>query len=237
MKPIYQIHEYGSFITGKDIDGYVTLPERTFEQLENFILSNRSKDTDALELMGLSARKGVGKVITAKNYVGVITMNDGTTIEILPKVYSAIDDSSGKRTKKLLIDMLRTLRDSPYRALQTTNVNIEKMNILEVFIRMFVDEVFFIVKRGLKCGYETVEENATFFRGKLKFSQQIRINHTHKERSYVEYDAFTMNRPENRLLKATLQYLYKHSVSSKNRNDIKILLNSFAEVEASVDYD
>ena len=231
MKPIYQIQEYGSFITGKDIDGYVTLPERTFEQLENFILSNRSKDTDALELMGLSARKGVGKVITAKNYVGVITMNDGTTIEILPKVYSAIDDSSGKRTKKLLIDMLRTLRDSPYRALQTTNVNIEKMNIFEVFIRMFVDEVFFIVKRGLKCGYETVEENATFFRGKLKFSQQIRINHTHKERSYVEYDAFTMNRPENRLLKATLQYLYKHSVSSKNRNDIKILLNSFAEVE------
>ena len=236
MKPIYQIQEYGSFITGKDIDGYVTLPERTFEQLETFILSNRSKDTDALELMGLSARKGVGKVITAKNYVGVITMNDGTTIEILPKVYSAIDDSSGKRTKKLLIDMLRTLRDSPYRALQTTNVNIEKMNIFEVFIRMFVDEVFFIVKRGLKCGYETVEENATFFRGKLKFSQQIRINHTHKERSYVEYDAFTTNRPENRLLKATLQYLYKHSVSSKNRNDIKILLNSFAEVEASVDY-
>ena len=58
MKPIYQIQEYGSFITGKDIDGYVTLPERTFEQLENFILSNRSKDTDALELMGLSARKG-----------------------------------------------------------------------------------------------------------------------------------------------------------------------------------
>lgn len=56
MKPIYQIQEYGSFITGKDIDGYVTLPERTFEQLENFILSNRSKDTDALELMGCSWR-------------------------------------------------------------------------------------------------------------------------------------------------------------------------------------
>ena len=72
MKPIYQIQEYGSFITGKDIDGYVTLPERTFEQLENFILSNRSKDTDALELMGLSARKGVGKVITAKNYAGEV---------------------------------------------------------------------------------------------------------------------------------------------------------------------
>lgn len=237
MKPIYQVREYGSFITGKDIDGYITLPERTFEQLENFILTNRSKDTDALELMGLSARKGIGKVITAKNYVGVITMNDGTTIEILPKVYSTIgDDPDGKRTKRLLVDMLKTLRDSPYRSLQTTNVNIEKMNIFEVFIRMFVDEVFFIVKRGLKCSYEAIEENTAFFRGKMKFSQQIRFNHTHKERNYVEYDAFTTNRPENRLLKATLLHLYKHSVSSKNRNDIKTLLNAFAEVEVSVDY-
>ena len=237
MKPIYQVKEYGSFITGKDVDGYITLPERTFEQLENFILTNRSKDTDALELMGLSARKGIGKVITAKNYVGVITMNDGTTIEILPKVYSAIgDDLSGKRTKKLLVDMLKTLRDSPYRSLQTTNVNIEKMNIFEVFIRMFVDEVFFIVKRGLKCSYETIEENVSFFRGKMKFSQQIKFNHTHKERNYVEYDAFTTNRPENRLLKATLTHLYKHSVSSKNRNDIKTLLNAFAEVDISIDY-
>ena len=66
MKPVYQIKEYGSFITGKEIEGYITLPPHTFEQLENFILTNRSKDTDALELMGLSARKGIGKVITAK---------------------------------------------------------------------------------------------------------------------------------------------------------------------------
>lgn len=123
-----------------------------------------------------------------------------------------------------------------YKALQTANVNIEKMNIFEIFIRMFVDEVFFIVKRGLKCSYETIEENAAFFRGKMKFSQQIRHNYIHKERSYVEYDAFTVNRPENRLLKATLQYLYRHSTSSKNRNDLKLLLNSFGEVEASVDY-
>ena len=240
MKTI-QIREYGTFVVGEknggNVGGNITLTKRTFEQLENFILSNSSKETDALELMGLSARRGVGKIITAKNYVGIITMNDGTTIEILPKVYSAIeDDANASRTKKLLIDMLKTLRDTPYKALQTTNVNIEKMNIFEIFIRMFVDEVFFIVKRGLKCSYETIEENATFFRGKMKFSQQIRHNYIHKERSYVEYDAFTVNRPENRLLKATLQYLYRHSTSSKNRNDLKLLLNAFGEVEASTDY-
>lgn len=237
MNLAYRIKEYDSFITGKEKDGYYTLPPHTFEQLENFILVNRGKDTGALELMGLSARKDVGKVITAKNYVGIITMNDGTTIEILPKVFSAgEDDASGTRSKRLLIDMLKTLRDSPYKNLQTTSVNIEKMNIFEIFIRMFIDEVFFIVKRGLKCSYETIEENASFFKGKMKFSQQVKFNHSRGERNYVEYDTYTVNRPENRLLKSTLEYLYKHTTSSRNRNDIKRLLNSFSKVEASADY-
>ena len=91
MKMVYQIREHGAFITGQKMDGCVTLPPQTFQQLEDFILTNRSRETDALELMGLSARKGVGRVITAKNYVGIITMKDGTTIEILPKIHSVGD--------------------------------------------------------------------------------------------------------------------------------------------------
>lgn len=237
MKPTYQIKEYGSFISEKEIAGYQTLPEDIFRQLEDFILTNRSRDTDALELMGIFVKKGVGKVITVKNYVGIITLNDGTTIEILPKIHSAItDDELGTRTKRVLIDMLKTLRVIPFKSLQTSHINIEKMNILEIFIRMFVDEVFYVVKRGLKCSYEAVEENTTFFKGKMLFSEQIKLNHSHKERSYVEYDAFTANRPENKLLKATLLYLYKRTASSKNRNDIKVLLGAFSNVEASTDF-
>lgn len=49
MRTTYQITEYSSFITGKQVDGYTTLPATTFEQLENFILFNQSRDTDALE--------------------------------------------------------------------------------------------------------------------------------------------------------------------------------------------
>ena len=237
MKNIYTIKEYGSFCAKQGIPGHQYLPEPTFSQLEEFILSNQSADADALDFMSLSARKGIGKIITAKNYVGIVTMKDGTTIEILPKIYSEIDnDETGVRTKKLLIEMLKTLRDTPYKTLQTSNVNIEKMNIFEIFIKMFIDEMYFIVKRGLKCSYETIEENTNFYKGKLKFTQQVKYNLAHKERNYVEYDVFSANRPENRLLKATLQYLYKHSTSSKNRNDIKTLLNSFAEIEASMDY-
>ena len=77
-KTIYQISEYGSFITGRQIEGYTTLPPTIFERLENFILSSKnvssthtfhkffgtSSDTNALELMGISFRKEIGKIIT-----------------------------------------------------------------------------------------------------------------------------------------------------------------------------
>jgi len=232
MKTTYQITEYGSFVRGKDVPGCISLPPDTFDALENFVLSNSSDDVDVIELMGLSARKGVGKIITAKNYVGVITMNDGTTIEILPKIFSQ-ETVTEEKVKKLLVDMLKTLRNTPFKSLQTTNVNIEKMSIFEIFIRMFVDEVFYIVKRGLKCDYETIQENENTFKGKMLFSGQIRHNYAHKERCYVEYDEFNTNRAENKILKSTLRYLYKHTTSAKNKSDIRTLLNAFSEVDES----
>lgn len=236
MKRTYQIIEYGSFVRNEEVLGYTSLPQNTFDALENFVLSNSNKDTDALELMRLSAKKGVGRIITAKNYVGIITMEDGTTIEILPKIYS-YEQSTEVKTKKLLIEMLKTLRSFPYKSLQSTNVNVEKMSIFDVFIRMFIDELFLIVKRGLKSNYETIQSNEAVFKGKIKFDGQIRYNHSHKERSFVEYDDFNLNCTENKLLKTTLLYLYKKSNSSKNKKDIKTLLKSFIEVDTSVDYD
>lgn len=235
MKSTYQITEYGSFVSGKEIDGCITLPEKTFDQLEEFILSNRNRETDALELMGLSARKGVGRIITAKNYIGLISMTDGTTIEILPKICSKID-SGEAGAKRLVIDMLRTLRNSPYKSLQTSHVSLERMSIFEVFIRMFIDEVFVIVKHGLKSNYETVQSNETIYKGKLLFAEQIRKNIAHKERSFVEFDEFNPNRAENRLIKSTLDYLYRCTASSRNKADLKTLLNAFAEADFSSDF-
>lgn len=240
MRKTYQITEYGSFVRDREVPGYISLPQDTFDTLESFVLSNSTEDTDALKLMGVSARKGVSKIITAKNYVGVITMNDGTTIEILPKIFSHAaftdEEEKEKKVKKLLIDMLKTLRNTPFKSLQATNVNIDKLSIFEIFIRMFVDEVFYIVKRGLKCDYETIQSNENVFKGKMVFAVQIKHNYAHKERSFVGYDEFNTNRAENKILKSTLSYLYKCTTSSRNKSDIKTLLNAFNSVDESNEY-
>ena len=259
-KTIYQITEYGSFITGRQLEGYTTLPPATFEQLENFILSNQNSipafntsnasftrifhksfigdsntTTDALELMGISFRKEIGKVITAKNYIGVLTFNDGTAIEILPKIVSTVPEHS-QRAKKLVVDMLRSLTNVSYKSLQVTNVDIEKMPLLDIFIRMFLDEVFRLVKHGLRSSYETIAENRSFFKGKILFSEQLKHNFSHKERTFTEFDEFTPNCPENRLVKSTLMLLYKQTHSSRNKTDIKTLLAAFDNVPSSTDY-
>lgn len=248
-KTIYQISEYGSFITGRQLEGYTTLPPAIFEQLENFILSSKnissthtfhkifgaSSDTDALELMGISFRKEIGKIITAKNYIGVITFDDGTAIEILPKIVSTVPEHS-QRAKKLVVDMLRSLTNVSYKSLQVTNVDIEKMPLLDIFIRMFLDEVFRLVKHGLRSSYETIAENRSFFKGKILFSEQLKHNFSHKERTFTEFDEFTPNCPENRLVKSTLMLLYKQTHSSRNKTDIKTLLAAFDNVPSSTDY-
>lgn len=238
-KTIYQISEYGSFITGRQVDGYTTLPPATFEQLENFILSNttanNAQSTDALELMSISVKRGIGKIITAKNYIGVLTFNDGTAIEILPKIVSTVPEHS-QRAKKLVVDMLRSLTNVSYKSLQVTNVDIEKMPLLDIFIRMFLDEVFRLVKHGLRSSYETIAENRSFFKGKILFSEQLKHNFSHKERTFTEFDEFTPNCPENRLVKSTLMLLYKQTHSSRNKTDIKTLLAAFDNVPSSTDY-
>ena len=238
-KTIYQITEYGSFITGRQVDGYTTLPPATLEQLENFILSNttanNAQSTDALELMSISVKRGIGKIITAKNYIGVLTFNDGTAIEILPKIVSTVPEHS-QRAKKLVVDMLRSLTNVSYKSLQVTNVDIEKMPLLDIFIRMFLDEVFRLVKHGLRSSYETIAENRSFFKGKILFSEQLKHNFSHKERTFTEFDEFTPNCPENRLVKSTLMLLYKQTHSSRNKTDIKTLLAAFDNVPSSTDY-
>ncbi len=235
MNRVYQIEEYGCLVAERQVEGCVALPSSTFANLESFLLTARG-GADPLELMGVSARRGVGHVLTARNYVGVIVTADGAVIEILPKICSAAPEGNPRvRARRLLIEMLSELPDAPYRALQSTGVDTARMNLLKAFVRMFIDEVFAIVRRGLRCDYVHVEEDARYLRGKLDLPRHIRENAAHRERFAVICDRYTADRPENRLLKSTLLFLRRHSGSPQNLRDLRLLLDTFAAVPPSVD--
>jgi len=210
--------------------GAVYLDKASFSQLENLILTfNESNEADAIDFLTISSKRNVGKIIRAKNYVGVLQLNNGVQLQILPKIHGGTQDDS----KKTFLKMLKTLKDFPSKTFNESNLNTEKMPIFEMFIRLYIQEVQHLVKRGLKSAYYGVEDNLKVFKGKMNFSQQIKHNLVHKERFYVQYDEFGLNRPENQLIKSTLVKLTKESESAENVKELRKLLASFELVELS----
>lgn len=232
----YTIKEYGGFTRGAALYGYQGLPEKTFDALEAFILANNTgAETEAVELLSLSARRGVGKIITARNYVGLITMADGTVIEILPKI--AGGDLSENDTKQIFLEMLKTLKDVSFKDFNVSSLRTDRLSLLEIFIKMFIDEVAILTKQGLKAAYMPVEANERFYKGKLLASQNIKYNLVSRERVFVRYDDFNINRPENRLIKSTLIFLLKTTGDGNNRRNAIRLLSFFDGVEYSKSVD
>lgn len=205
------------------------ISKKDFGDIENFILKNSDENAPFLRIAS-----GVGgKFIQARNYVGVLQTKSGLTIEILPKI---ADKNDAERSKAVLIKMLRTLKDSPFKSSNLANLKTQNLPLLEIFISMFLCELETLVKKGIKSDYITLEDNLKFLKGKLNINEQIKRNSIHKERFYVEYSEFLSDIKINRIIKTTLKFLYKKSNSSKNQQKIRELLFIFDEVSTCEDY-
>lgn len=235
-KKIFTITEYSGFTREIKVQGYQTLPEKTFDALEAFILANTNATaTEAVELLSLSVRRNIGEVITARNYVGLITMSDGTVIEILPKI--ADGEITVSETKQIFLEMLKTLNDVNFKDFNVSSLHTERLSLLEIFIKMFLDEVTILTKQGLKAAYTPIESNETFYKGKLLASQNLKHNLVNKERFFVRYDDFNINRRENRLIKSTISFLLKATSDVRNRQLASRLLTYFDKVGFSTNYE
>lgn len=221
------LKEY-EFLQSRDATHKNFINAKSFAALENFVLQNEESGV----YLKLTTKKGFGKVLQAQNYVGVLQTKDGTTIEILPKVKNVDSD---EESKNILLKMLKTLKKSPFKNFNKAQLKSSKMPLLEIFIVMFLEELSTLIKIGIKSEYISKEENLHFLKGKLKIGEQIKQNAIHKERFFVEYEEFSKNRVENRLIKTTLEFLYKKSTLSKNQQRIREFLFVFDEVKSSKD--
>jgi len=217
------LREY-EFLQYKDSSQNNYINQKTFEELERFTLEN-----ETAQYLKITTKKGFGKVLQAQNYVGIIQTKDKTTIEILPKLKTFSDE----RAKELLLKMLRTLKKSPFKNFNKAELKSSKTPLFEIFITMFLDELSELIRKGIKSSYFFKEENLKFLKGKLKISEQIKRNYIHKERFFVENEEFMSDRVENRLIKSTLEYLYKKSKSSRNLKRIREYIFVFDAVQKS----
>lgn len=213
------------------------LPEKYFNEFDEFVRRQTpEEDAEALDFFKAYAKKGIGDVIQAKNYVGIVQLESGYQVQVLPKIDFVNDDNPELSTSRVFINMLRCMQDFPGKVFNSANLRTESMNIYEIFINMYIQQVSELTRRGLKSAYVRMEDNLNYYKGKLMVSEHIKKNMAHKERFYVAYDEFHLNRPENKLIKSTLLKLQKLSTSSENVKMIRQLLTNFELVEPSMNY-
>lgn len=242
MGKLLEVREF-DVITGnsdyKDDDNFKYLHKDAFTDLVEFVheFAGDEENADALDFMRVGYKRNVGDTITIKNYVGLIQMKNGYQIQVLPKIsFGDGEDQGNAKTKRTFLKMLCSMKDFPSKVFNDASLKVDKMNLYEIFINMFLQEVRQLVKHGIKSAYVQQEDNLRYFKGKLQVSKHIRENIAHGERFYVAYDEFHPNRAENKLVKATLLKLQKLTSSAENSKEIRQLLTAFEMVDPSVNY-
>lgn len=238
MGELFEVKEFETITGNKEfINQYRCMDASVFGELIEFIhaFDSGDEESDVLDFIKIGYRRNVGETITFKNYVGLIQMRDDYQIQVLPKIDFAVGEED--KTKQVFMKMLCSLKDFPSKVFTNANLKVDRMNLYDIFINMYLQEARQLVKRGIKSAYVEVEDNLTVYKGKILVNQHIKKNLAHKERFYVAYDEYQVNRAENRLVKATLLKLQKMTSSAENAKEIRQLLTAFELVEPSTNYD
>ena len=178
-----------------------------------------AKFAEASDFLTLSWR-----YVQAKNFVGVIRLPSGFQIEILPKIYAPDDKLRG-----LVVEMLRTLKNFAGKNFLNASLDTARLDLYEIFIKIYLEMVAELVKRGLKSSYIVREDNLNFFKGKLMINRHVRENFAHCEKFFTAFDEYSLNCAEHRLIKAALSKLRQNKLARR-------LLTAFDSVEPSKNY-
>ena len=211
---------------------FITIPGKDFDSLIHFILDNGDSSDHALSYF----RKKGKEVIRFNNYVGVIETKSGFTIEVLPKIDYPKDT---REQRRIFLSMLRHLKNSPFRSINEAHLKTRKFPVFEIFITAFLAEMDQLVRKGVKRAYREKEENLNCAKGKIHFPGQISHNIVHKEKFYVHYDEFSLDIPQNRILKSTFRYLLQKSRLHQNKIRLKQYLHRWDPIPYSenIEYD
>lgn len=183
--------------------------------------------------------------LKARNYVGLIQAKSGFCLEILPKTFRSANENDGfekrqdkiNKAKDILLNMLKTLKNSPFKQSHISNLKTQNAPLLEIFVIMFLNELEMLIKKGLKSDYIECEQNRKFLKGKLLFTQNLKHNFAHKERFFTASDEFSSDIAPNKLIKSTLLLLSTRHFSTKTNARIMQSRFVFDEISPSQNYD
>lgn len=200
------------------------VPTPTFEQLKA-ILSMPGSQT----IMGFRIYKGQEEIYF-KNYVGILTLPNGSVFEILPKIMGA---SQTDISRDALLKMLRYTTYLPFKNITPASLKNTRLPLWEIFIIAFLEEINRIAKISLQKDYQQIENEQPYLKGKWLLHKQ---NSLRQELFYVFYDEFSANILPNQLLKTCLEFLEKRSKSVYSQAQIRRWLCQWEMIDSLADF-
>lgn len=229
MQNELHIREFGRILKDKE-NAQISVKKITLNPVDWDFLANHAnsnlKDDRFIDIVNLTT-------LRVKNFVGVVTTPSGTQIEILPKIDNGNDINESRLT---LEKMLKVVNDLPF--IQTTEADLQLKNqpLPEVLISWFLRCVDKIVKQGIHKDYNRINAQEKFLKGQLQTHKQLN-EAAHKQHLFhIEYDIFSMNRAENRLIHSALLQVLNWSKDNHNQKQAKHFLMLFDEVPLAKNY-
>ncbi len=207
---------------GFDID--LTLPDFVFDSFKSLAVR---QETDGILDYFVKRNQ---EFLRVKSYVGLLQTAQGFQLEILPKI---ANDTAQSRS--ILLNVLRSLPNSPFKTLPPANLQTAQMSIWEIFVSVFLDELQQIVQRGLQRSYQSTESESQFLRGKWLINKQLQQSKLSQTAFVVEYDLFLMNNAPNRLIKTCLDLLSTQIETSANGRRLVELQSYWQNVPIATD--
>ncbi len=149
--------------------------------------------------------------VKAKQYVGVISLG-GQMVQVLPKVFS--NDKSVKTNITGLMYLLQLTKKLKFKEVDLARLCKHTDSMLEVFIKLFSDNLFELLQNDFRRNYVPQEDNLKFVKGKINFTKHLRHNYVDKSKFYCNYDEYEANILLNQLLKATVKKCISTTKSS-----------------------
>lgn len=158
--------------------------------------------------------------IRFNEFVGVIQIGN-TLIEVLPKAdkYTQEED-----WRIMLIGMLRAVSLFEIHAPTNSALKVKSNSILDLYFELFMNEVEYLLHRGLTKKYRLTHGNSKALKGSIQFAQHLQKNLIHKERFYVRQTTYDVFHPLH-------QILYKAISLIKQINTNSLLTSKAATLE------
>lgn len=216
----FRVFEHGSLIEGSGYENN-TFTAKHHQLLENFF---KEKDFPYYKLV----KNGVRFC----EYVGVLQIGN-MTIEVLPKADKTPDTEGSSEKNKwqsILIGMLKTVGLFTIQAPSSSALALKSNTLLDLYFELYLNELDYLLHRGLVKRYRKTEGNTTTLKGNLQFSKHIQHNLVHQERFYVNYTTYDAQHQIHAILYKALRLLKNINTKSALQSRIGALLLNFPEM-------